>query len=202
MKIRDTKGFTPLESPGIYCGDEKYKNLIPFRKNGIKASPFLTGFTILETLMVTAILSFLVLLIYGTLESGNRLCTTTDAIANNLFEAKRALLDMEREIRGGDDFTFSPKRRPYNAMSFTLGTQSIAYNLKYDKTTKKYYLEKTASGESPKRLANNIESIEFTPEPSPNNPNKVIITMNLEKTTKNNRNINLGLTQEIKVRNS
>mgnify|MGYP001615531123 CR=1 FL=1 len=37
--------FTPLESPAIYGGDERYKSLIPYRKGGVKAPSFLTGFT-------------------------------------------------------------------------------------------------------------------------------------------------------------
>jgi hypothetical protein len=37
------RGFTPLESPIIYGRDDIDKNLIPYRKGGVKA--FLTGFT-------------------------------------------------------------------------------------------------------------------------------------------------------------
>jgi hypothetical protein len=37
--------FTPLESPAIYGGDDINKILIPYRKGGVKAPSFLTGFT-------------------------------------------------------------------------------------------------------------------------------------------------------------
>ena len=37
--------FTPLESPAIYGGDDIDKILIPYRKGGVKAPSFLTGFT-------------------------------------------------------------------------------------------------------------------------------------------------------------
>jgi hypothetical protein len=37
--------FTPLESPIIYGGDDIDKILIPYRKGGVKAPSFLTGFT-------------------------------------------------------------------------------------------------------------------------------------------------------------
>jgi len=39
--------FTPLESPAIYGGDAIDKILIPYRKGGVKASSFLTGFMII-----------------------------------------------------------------------------------------------------------------------------------------------------------
>jgi len=38
--------FTPLESPAIYGGDDIDKILIPYRKGGVKAPSFLTGFTL------------------------------------------------------------------------------------------------------------------------------------------------------------
>jgi len=37
--------FTPLESPAIYGGDDINKVSIPYRKGGVKAPSFLTGFT-------------------------------------------------------------------------------------------------------------------------------------------------------------
>jgi len=37
--------FTPLESPAIYGGDNINKDSIPYRKGGVKAPSFLTGFT-------------------------------------------------------------------------------------------------------------------------------------------------------------
>jgi hypothetical protein len=37
--------FTPLESPAIYGGDGIDKISIPYRKSGVKAPSFLTGFT-------------------------------------------------------------------------------------------------------------------------------------------------------------
>jgi hypothetical protein len=36
--------FTPLESPAIYGGDDIGLYFIPYRKCGVKASSFLTGF--------------------------------------------------------------------------------------------------------------------------------------------------------------
>jgi hypothetical protein len=36
--------FTPLESPAIYDGDDINKASIPYRKGGVKAPSFLTGF--------------------------------------------------------------------------------------------------------------------------------------------------------------
>jgi hypothetical protein len=37
--------FTPLESPIIDGRDDIDKNLIPYRKGGVKTPSFLTGFT-------------------------------------------------------------------------------------------------------------------------------------------------------------
>jgi len=37
--------FTPLESPAIYGGDDINKASIHYRKGGVKAPSFLTGFT-------------------------------------------------------------------------------------------------------------------------------------------------------------
>jgi hypothetical protein len=37
--------FIPLESPAIYGGDNKNKASIPYRKGGVNALSFLTGFT-------------------------------------------------------------------------------------------------------------------------------------------------------------
>jgi len=42
---KDISLFTPLESPIIYGGDDIDKILIPYRKGGVKAPSFLTGFT-------------------------------------------------------------------------------------------------------------------------------------------------------------
>ncbi len=36
--------FTPLESPAIYGGDNINKASIPYRKGGVKAPSFLTGY--------------------------------------------------------------------------------------------------------------------------------------------------------------
>src|SRR3989338_797053 len=49
MAVEQSKYFTPLESPAIYGGDERYESLIPYRKGGVKAPSFLTGFTHPET---------------------------------------------------------------------------------------------------------------------------------------------------------
>jgi len=40
-----TRLFTPLESPAIYGGDDINKVSIPYRRGGVKAPSFLTGFT-------------------------------------------------------------------------------------------------------------------------------------------------------------
>jgi hypothetical protein len=39
--------FTPLESPAIYGGDDMDKISTPYRKGGVKAPSFLTGFTLI-----------------------------------------------------------------------------------------------------------------------------------------------------------
>jgi len=44
--IIQMSNFTPLESPAIYGGDDISKVSIPYRKGGIKAPSFLTGFTL------------------------------------------------------------------------------------------------------------------------------------------------------------
>ena len=44
-RLHKKADFTPLESPAIYGGDERYESLIPYRKGGVKALSFLTGFT-------------------------------------------------------------------------------------------------------------------------------------------------------------
>jgi len=55
----ESRGFTPLESPAIYCGGETYK-IAPHRKNGVLTSSFLTGFTLVEIMIVVAIVTVLV----------------------------------------------------------------------------------------------------------------------------------------------
>jgi hypothetical protein len=42
--------FTPLESPTIYGGNNINKASIPYRKGGVKAPSFLTGFIYIPTL--------------------------------------------------------------------------------------------------------------------------------------------------------
>jgi hypothetical protein len=37
--------FTPFESPAIYGGEDIHRIPTPYRKGGIKAPSFLTGFT-------------------------------------------------------------------------------------------------------------------------------------------------------------
>jgi len=44
----NTHEFTPLESPAIYGEDSTDRISIPYRKGGVKASSFLTGFTSLK----------------------------------------------------------------------------------------------------------------------------------------------------------
>ena len=50
VNLRSRKGFTPLESTAIYGGDKRYK----------KAQSFLTGFTLLELIVVLVVLAALV----------------------------------------------------------------------------------------------------------------------------------------------
>lgn len=57
------KAFTPLESPAINGGDEVTEVLIPYRKGGIKASSFLTGFTLVELIVGLAIGAVIILII-------------------------------------------------------------------------------------------------------------------------------------------
>jgi hypothetical protein len=42
---RMVKGFTPLENPAHYYGDNINQDEIPLRKDDVKASPFRTEFT-------------------------------------------------------------------------------------------------------------------------------------------------------------
>jgi general secretion pathway protein H len=50
-------GFTPLENPAIYSGGDIDENSNPYRKGGVKAPYFLTGFTLLELIIVLFIIS-------------------------------------------------------------------------------------------------------------------------------------------------
>ena len=45
LGITPERGFTPLESPAIYGGEDINKASVPNRKGGVKAPSFLTGFT-------------------------------------------------------------------------------------------------------------------------------------------------------------
>ena len=184
MRIKGIKGFTPLEK------------VIPMlHRGGRNRKSSLTGFTLLETLVVVGIFSILVLAIYGVLESGGRLWMVTDASRSNQFEARRAMMDMEREIRGGTNFTLIS---PYNSISFVLGGENISYARIDDGD----YIERvtTEAGIPLRRLANNIKSLEFIPDVVIN-PEKVIITISVEKTTLRDRNIEFNLTQQVTVRN-
>ncbi|MEA3346493.1 MAG: prepilin-type N-terminal cleavage/methylation domain-containing protein [Candidatus Auribacterota bacterium] len=59
MSRNARRGFTPLENPAIYERDEKYKSLIPCRKDRVKDRSFLTGFTLIELLVAMAIIIIL-----------------------------------------------------------------------------------------------------------------------------------------------
>jgi prepilin-type N-terminal cleavage/methylation domain-containing protein len=61
--ISNKRGFTPLESPAIYSGGDIDEISIPYRKGGVKAPSFLTGFTLLELIVVLFIISLVMALI-------------------------------------------------------------------------------------------------------------------------------------------
>ena len=56
-------GFTPLESPAINGGDAMGHICIHYRKGGVKTPSFLTGFTLIEILIVVAIIGLIAALI-------------------------------------------------------------------------------------------------------------------------------------------
>jgi len=60
---KSKSGFTPLENSTIFGISEINRDLIHYRKNGVKTQSFQTGFTLIELLVALAILSLITLII-------------------------------------------------------------------------------------------------------------------------------------------
>ncbi len=160
------------------------------------------GFTILEILLAVAIFSVLSIVIYVVLDSGMNIWMVTDASASNQLEARRAMMDMERQIRGGTGFSFIPVGNPpYNSIQFTLDSETITYSLQYDSPTSSYYIQRTSTVNPARRLGYNIKTLEFTPLPNIANLKQVVVSIELEKTIKNGRKVGFSLAQALNVRN-
>ena len=163
-----------------------------------------TGFSVLEALVAVAIFSILVLSVYGVLEAGSRLWMVTDASANNQLEARRAMMDMERQVRGGSDFLFlqpNNDNSAYGALEFVLDDETITYTREYDSAVRSYYINRATSGGPARRLASNIKLLEFSPD-AVSNPQKVTITIEVEKTTLRGQDVGFSLAEEVNVRNN
>lgn len=57
MKIKPQNGFTQLESSYIYNRDDADKTLVSYKKDRVRAHSFLTGFTLLELIVVISIMA-------------------------------------------------------------------------------------------------------------------------------------------------
>lgn len=60
LSLNNKRGFTPLERHVIYDGDDMRNISHPFKNDGVKISPFLTGFTLVEVVVSMVILATVV----------------------------------------------------------------------------------------------------------------------------------------------
>jgi len=88
--------FTPLESPAIHGGDDKNKVVIPYRKGGVKAPSFLTGFTPLETIIKKQLVRrFLIVVVFG-LFFGVVICPSE--VFSREVDLSKAILSVKKDI--------------------------------------------------------------------------------------------------------
>lgn len=83
------KNLTTLESPAMYDGDEINRVVIPYRKGGVKAPTLLTGFTLIEIVVVLGILALMMAIstpyILGRIEAGREKATREEM--KNIFQS-------------------------------------------------------------------------------------------------------------------
>lgn len=73
-------GFTLIEEPAIYDGDEAHEDLISYRKGGVRTLSFLGGFTLIELLVVIAIIGLLSVFVYVNLNNAREKSRATRAV--------------------------------------------------------------------------------------------------------------------------
>lgn len=158
------------------------------------------GFSVLEILLAVAISSVLITAIYVVLNSSRNIWLVTDASVSNQGEARRAMMDMERQIRGGSGFSFPTD----DSISFTLDHKKndITYRLVGTHIERETRREGTSVVLETRDLAYNIKTLQFTPLPSIANLRKVLVTIELEKAVGGGDSIGFSLTQILKVRSS
>lgn len=102
------KGFTRLENYTIYCREEEYKSFIPYR---VKAQSFLTGFTLVEILVVIvvfAIMLGLAMMSLNRFTPGYRLRGSTEEVAGVYRSARAKAVMRGSEARVRYDNTVNP----------------------------------------------------------------------------------------------
>lgn len=164
------------------------------------------AFSILETLNAVAIFSVIFILTLGIFAAGDRLWTVTDANVSNQYEARRAISDMERKIRGCTDFTIHAD----DSVEFTLDGDTVGYRLEQVPSIpgtinpypgKKYYIQESVNGVDTRRIANDIKSLEFSVDTS-GKYDKVLIDIVAEKRTLTGEKVDFNLRQIAMLRNS
>ena len=97
--MQGKKGFTPLESPAIYGGDERCESLIPYRKGRVKAPFFLTGFTLIE-LSISVSMFIIIMLVAAYVFRSVLISWSSQETRTGLaIGLDRAVEEMSRDLR-------------------------------------------------------------------------------------------------------
>ena len=173
------------------------------------------GMTLFETINAVAIFSVIFVMTFGIFDSGNRLCLVSDANANNQFEIRRSLMNMERIIRGAKEFEIVSEEDLHgdgpvrSEIKFTIDDVYYWYFL--EKAEKEvvglndvynlYQWRREGEETNDQVIATDITSLEFSLDDE-NNLVKVIIDMTVQKATHRGTIVNFNLKHIATMRNS
>jgi len=147
ISVKKKRSFTPLESPaiypirdqrsyGVYGGDEIDKVLIPYRKDGVKASPFLTGFTLIELLIASSISIAILLTLYLSFNAGIFGYKRIQDALNTSAAAIKALSRLNLDLR--NSFPYSASEARFEGNTEGIGFFTLAKTFRQNVTTQDY----------------------------------------------------------------
>lgn len=146
---------------------------------------FLTGFTLIELMIVVVIFSTILGAIYGVMTMSRSSYQTGDVQIAVQQEARKAMSKMVTEIREANSVNLSDE------YPFSIEGQKIKYEVVSEQ------LQRTIEGGSATILANNVGNIQFTLYGG----DVVRISLTTQKNTLLGRTLTTNLTSQVTLRN-
>lgn len=150
----------------------------------------ISGYTFVELLVSIALLSVILLGVYGVMETGNAVLVNDGGQVDMQQQARNALDRIVREVRASSIHTITVNNADSDTVTFTTPTSP---NVKYYRSGTDLVREYPAGTIS--KLASNIAHLKFT-----NSPGALTVKLRAEKTMYS-RTVSFPLTQKILLRN-